>query len=203
MKNIKILFFASLILGLAFIAGSCNNAEKAPMKAKLIPLEDFFKNPEKSSYQISPDGKYFSFKAPYESRLNIFIQERGKDEAVRLTSETDRDISGYFWPNNEQILYLKDDGGNENFKLYGVNIDGTNPVCFTDFEDVRTTIIDDLPDIPGEVIISGEGVREYTVPAIDNKRIQRVAAEIVAETAVLLFSREGVAAVFESHLFFR
>ncbi|MCB0805366.1 MAG: S9 family peptidase [Bacteroidales bacterium] len=153
MKTTRILFFASLLLGLSLFLGSCNNAEKPPMKAKLIPLEDFFKNPEKSSYQISPDGKYFSYKAPYESRMNIFVQERGTDQATRLTSETDRDISSYFWPNNEQILYLKDDGGNENFKLYGVNIDGSNPICFTDFEDVRTTIIDDLPDIPGEVII--------------------------------------------------
>ncbi len=153
MKQRKILFFASLILGVALLAGSCNNAEKQPMKAKLIPLEDFFKNPEKTSYQISPDGSYFSFKAPYENRMNIFIQKRGSDEATRLTSETDRDISGYFWPNNEQILYLKDNGGDENYKLYGVNIDGTNPVCFTDFDGVRTTIIDDLPDIPGEVII--------------------------------------------------
>ena len=44
-------------MGLALILGGCNNAEKAPMKAKQIPLEDFFKNPEKTSYRISPDGK--------------------------------------------------------------------------------------------------------------------------------------------------
>ncbi len=111
------------------------------MKAKQIPLEDFFKNPEKTGYQISPDGKFYSYMAPYESRLNVFVQERDAKEAIRITSETDRDIAGYFWPNNAQILYLKDDGGNENYKLYGVNIDGSNPVCFTDFEDVRTQII--------------------------------------------------------------
>ncbi|MCB0823039.1 MAG: S9 family peptidase [Bacteroidales bacterium] len=153
MKHKNLILFISLFIGAAMMLGGCNNAEKAPMKAKQIALEDFFKNPEKTSYQISPDGKYYSFKAPYENRMNIFIQERGTDEAVRLTSETDRDISGYFWPNNEQILYLKDNGGDENYKLYGVNIDGTNPVCFTDFDDVRTQIIDDLEEIPNEVII--------------------------------------------------
>ncbi len=130
-----------------------SDSDKEMMKSELIPLEDFFKNPEKSSYQISPNGEYYSYMAPYESRMNIFIQKRGSDDATRLTSETDRDIAGYFWPNNDQILYVKDDGGNENYKLFGVNIDGTNPVCFTDFEDVRTQIIDDLPDIPNEVII--------------------------------------------------
>ncbi len=153
MKTTNVIRLASLMIGLALLAGSCTNTPKPPMKAKLIPLEDFFKNPEKSRYQISPDGKYFSFMAPYESRMNVFVQERGKTEATRLTSETDRDIAGYFWPNNEQILYLKDNGGDENYKLYGVNIDGSNLVCFTDFEGVRTQVIDDLTDIDDEVII--------------------------------------------------
>jgi dipeptidyl aminopeptidase/acylaminoacyl peptidase len=153
MKTTNLIRLASLMIGLALLAGSCTNAPKPPMKAKLIPLENFFKNPEKSRYQISPDGKYFSYMAPYESRMNVFVQERGKTEATQLTSETDRDISGYFWPNNEQILYLKDNGGDENFKLYGVNIDGSNLKCYTDFENVRTQVIDDLEDIDEEVII--------------------------------------------------
>ncbi|MFH2096268.1 MAG: S9 family peptidase, partial [Bacteroidota bacterium] len=33
----------------------------------VVPLEDFFRNPEKSGYQISPDGTYLSYLAPYES----------------------------------------------------------------------------------------------------------------------------------------
>ena len=153
MKKVNLLMMTSILFSLALLIGSCTNTGKAPMKAKLIPLEDFFKNPEKTGYQISPDGKYYSYLAPYENRLNVFVQERGKEEAVQITHETDRDIAGYFWPNNEQILYLKDDGGDENYKLYGVNIDGSNLVCFTDFEDVRTQIIDELEDIPDELII--------------------------------------------------
>lgn len=151
MKNhfrsaIMIIFAGSLLMS------SCMN-EKTVMKAEQIPLEDFFRNPEKTAYQISPNGEYFSYKAPYESRMNIFAKKRGSDEAVRLTSETDRDIAGYFWPNNDQILYIKDDGGNENWKLYGVNIDGTGLICYTDYENVRTEILEDLPEIPDQVII--------------------------------------------------
>jgi len=161
MKKINFTIITSLLIGIALLAGSCQ-METKPEKARLIPLEDFFKNPEKTRYQISPDGKYYSYMAPYENRLNVFVQERGKEESIRLTSETDRDIAGYFWPNNEQILFVKDDGGNENYKLYGVNIDGSDLVCFTDFEDVRTQIIDDLEDIEDEVII-GMNKRNPTV----------------------------------------
>ncbi len=118
-----------------------------------IPLEDFFKNPEKTGFQISPDGKYYSYTAPYEDRMNIFVQKIGSKKATRLTSETDRSISGYFWANNNRILYLKDNGGDENFALYGVDKNGKNSKCLTCFENVRTQILDDLEDIPDEVIV--------------------------------------------------
>lgn len=142
-----------MMIGIILLSAACTNTQKKPMAAKQLPLEDFFKNPEQTSYQISPDGDYYSFMAPYENRMNVFVQKRGSDEVIQLTEETDRDIAGYFWPNNERILYLKDSGGDENFKLYGVNIDGTNPLEYTELEGVRTQIIDDLPDIPNEVII--------------------------------------------------
>ena len=138
------------VLGIGMFLGGC---KEKPMQAKQIPLEDFFKNPEKSRYRISPDGKYYSYMAPYENRMNIFVQEVGSDDAIRLTSETDRDISNYFWKNPTRILFMKDTGGDENFRLYGVNVNGTNLVCFTDFPEVRTEIIDDLENVPTEVII--------------------------------------------------
>ncbi len=152
MKKNSLLIATAIYMSIAFSLIS-NPITAQSMDKKQIPLEDFFKNPEKTSYQISPDGNFFSYRAPFENRMNVFVQKRGEEKATRLTSETDRDIAGYFWPNNEQILYLKDDGGNENFKLYGVNIDGSNVKCFTDFENVRTDIIEDLPEVPDEVII--------------------------------------------------
>lgn len=141
------------MIGIFLLAANFISIAQKTMTAKQIPLEDFFKNPEKNSYQISPDGKYYSFMAPYENRMNIFVQKRGSDDVIQLTKETDRSVSGYFWPNSERILYLKDTGGDENFKLYGINIDNTNPIAYTEFDGVRTQIIDELPDIQNEVII--------------------------------------------------
>lgn len=116
-------------------------------------VEDFFKNPEQSSFKISPEGDYFSYMAPYENRMNIFIQKIGDEEVTRITSETERDISGYFWGNNDRLLYIKDQGGDENFKLYAVNKDGNEEKDLTPFENVRIQIIDDLREIEDEVII--------------------------------------------------
>jgi dipeptidyl aminopeptidase/acylaminoacyl peptidase len=152
MRRLYLLLIALAIVGLN--ACNCDHEKDSKIvKAKQIPLEDFFKNPEKSGYQISPNGTYYSYTAPYEKRMNIFIQKRGETESVRLTSETDRDIAGYFWPNDEQVVYLKDTGGDENYRLYVANIDGSNNVCLTDFEGVRTQIIDDLPEQKDFMII--------------------------------------------------
>ncbi len=137
--------------GAAFTLGSCGPKKEAA--AKLIPMEDFFRNPEKTAYQISPDGKYYSYLAPYETRMNIFVQEIGKENVIQLTSDTARDIMGYFWANNERIVYLRDIGGDENYKLFAINADGSNPVALTDFPGVRTQIIDDLPEIEDEMIV--------------------------------------------------
>ena len=91
MRTTKLLclLMGGLIISSIFLGG-CK--PKKPMQARQIPLEDFFKNPEKARYQISPDGKYFSYMAPVEKRMNIFVQEIGKEKAVQLTSEKDREI---------------------------------------------------------------------------------------------------------------
>lgn len=171
-KNFLFLMVAAL-MATTLLLTSCksNKVEKAP----LIPLKDFFKNPERTAYKISPDGNFYSYLAPFESRMNIFVQEIGSDSAVRLTGETDRDIAGYFWANNSRLLYLKDSGGDENFKLYGVNTDDTQQICFTDFPGVRTQIIDDLEDIPEYVII---GLNKRNPQVFDAYRLNIVTGEM-------------------------
>ena len=171
-KNFLYLMVAAF-MATTLLLTSCksNKVEKAP----LIPLKDFFKNPERTAYKISPDGNFYSYLAPFESRMNIFVQEIGSDSAIRLTGETDRDIAGYFWANNSRLLYLKDSGGDENFKLYGVNTDGTQQICFTDFPGVRTQIIDDLEDIPEYVII---GLNKRNPQVFDAYRLNIVTGEM-------------------------
>jgi dipeptidyl aminopeptidase/acylaminoacyl peptidase len=138
---------AFLLFSIAFLATAI------AIEAREIPMRDFFKNPEKTGYQISPDGKHLSYLGPYEGRLNIFVMETGAKDAKRITSDKDRDNSNYFWKNNKRILYVKDNGGDENYKIYGIDIDGKNKKCLTDFDKVRTGIIDILEDNDDEILI--------------------------------------------------
>ena len=37
------------------------------------PVEDFFRIPDRTNYQISPDGTRYAYLAPYKRRKNIFV----------------------------------------------------------------------------------------------------------------------------------
>ena len=91
----------------------------------IIPLEDFFKNPEKSSFQLSPNGKYISYMKPWvdgNRRMNIFVKNMLTNKETRLTSETDRSIYGYFWLSGDRLAYVKDQGGDENIHIFDWDI---------------------------------------------------------------------------------
>ena len=118
-----------------------------------IPLKDFFKNPESTAYQLSPDGKHFAFLAPYQKRMNIHVKPVDSDEIIRITSVEDRDIGGFVWVNNTRLIYVRDFGGDENFHILASSIDGTNDVDLTPFDGVRAQVIDDLEDDENHVIV--------------------------------------------------
>lgn len=119
----------------------------------MLTLEDYFRNAQQTAYQLSPDGRHISFLAPYMDRMNIFVQPIDASHSQRLTSETERSIAGYFWKGNDRIFFIKDDGGDENYHLFSIATDGSDPKCYTPFPGVRASIIDDLEDNPDEMII--------------------------------------------------
>ena len=109
----------------------------------LIPVKDFFRNPDKVAYALSPNGEYLASLQPWEKRLNVFVEKIGSGQpATRVTSAKARDISGYTWKGDNRIVYVQDTGGDENFRLYAVGVDGSNPKDLTPFEKVRAMIID-------------------------------------------------------------
>jgi len=121
-----------------------------------IPMEDFFRNPEKSSFNISPNGLLIAYMKPWEEgnrMMNIYVKSMDSNKEIRITDADQRSIYGFFWISDNRIAYIQDKGGDENFRIYAVNIDGTNEVNLTPFDNVRSQIIDDLEDNPDFMIV--------------------------------------------------
>ena len=140
----------SLLVVLFIFIFGCAPKEQMP---RLIPMEDFFKNPESTGYDLSPDGEHLAFLKPWLNRLNVHVQKIGEEEVTRITSATERDIAGYIWANNERIAYVQDTAGDENFRVYAVDIDGSDSKELTPFEKVRASIIDELENDSEHMLI--------------------------------------------------
>jgi dipeptidyl aminopeptidase/acylaminoacyl peptidase len=165
----KILFVAcSAIL---VLAGCKSTPEEKEGPAPVIDMKTFFKNGEKSTFRISPDGNYFSYRADYNGKMNVFVQKATDTFATRVTNDTLRSIGGYFWKGS-RIVYIQDIGGDENFQLFSVKPDGSDKKALTPFPGIRTDIIDALVEIPGkekELIVGiNKRVKEYFDPYLIN-----------------------------------
>jgi len=120
---------------------------------KLIPREVLFGNPDRSSVRISPDGTRLTYLAPYENVLNVWVQTIGADNARAITKSKDRPIRRYFWAkNSEQIIYSQDKGGDENFRLYAVNLDDGKEIELTPFDNVQARVVETDRNFPDEIL---------------------------------------------------
>lgn len=120
---------------------------------RLIPLRDFFRNPDQTAFTLSPDGGTLAFLAPWEGRLNVHVRDLATGDERRLTGDRDRDIHAYTWAADGRILYFQDQGGDENHQAFAVDVDGSNPLPLTPFEGVKTDLVDDLRDDPDHVLL--------------------------------------------------
>jgi dipeptidyl aminopeptidase/acylaminoacyl peptidase len=118
-----------------------------------IPLEDFFRKPDKVQVRVSPGGGFLAWLEPWERRLNLHVRDLRSGETRRVTAAAERDLGGYAWVNDERLVYVQDKGGDENFRLYAVGRDGSNPLDLTPYDGVKCDIVDDLEEIDNEILI--------------------------------------------------
>jgi dipeptidyl aminopeptidase/acylaminoacyl peptidase len=91
----------------------------------LIPREILFGNPDRAAARLSPDGARLSYLAPVNGVLNVWVAPADRLEAARpVTHDTRRGIRIYFWAyTSRHLLYLQDQDGDENWKVYAVDLD--------------------------------------------------------------------------------
>ena len=90
----------------------------------IISREVLFGNPNKASPRISPDGHKLSFLAPVGGALNVWVGPIDRPAMAKpVTNDTGRGIRSYFWAHtNQHILYLQDVGGDDNWRLFSIDL---------------------------------------------------------------------------------
>ncbi|HJZ27894.1 MAG TPA: hypothetical protein VJ370_16570, partial [Streptosporangiaceae bacterium] len=125
----------------------------------LIPRNVLFGNPERISPHISPDGTRLAWIAPDNGVLNVWVAPIGPsgvdwDAARVVTDDTDRGIRAYTWARDDRhLLYVQDTGGDENWRLYDVDLDTMAKRDLTPFEGIQARIIATRKSHRDEVLV--------------------------------------------------
>ena len=84
---------------------------------------------------------------------HVYVKNTKTGEVKRAIEEKEELIRGYGWANEQKLFYVKDKGGDENYHLFTVNIDGTSNKELTPFEGVKVEIAELLKDDKDHMII--------------------------------------------------
>jgi dipeptidyl aminopeptidase/acylaminoacyl peptidase len=151
---------------------------------ELIPLPVLFGNPERVSPRLSPDGSQLAWIAPHDDVLNVWVAPIGSDgvgwdDAAVVTDDTDRGIRQFAWAHDgRHLLYVQDAAGDENWRLYDVDLPTMQRRDLTPFEGVQTQLIGLERSRPDEVLL---GLNRANPQLHDVYRLRLSTGDLVKE----------------------
>ena len=125
----------------------------------LIPREVLFGNPQRVSPRLSPDGECLAYLAPREGVLNVWVgpvgSQVGGSDFEPVTEDRKRGIRTYFWAEDgRHVVYLQDEGGDENWRIHTVDPFTKEDRDLTPFEGVQAQIVDTARRFPDTLLVA-------------------------------------------------
>jgi len=121
-----------------------------------IPRDVLFGNPDKSIVRLSPDGTKMSYLAPVDGVMNVWVGPSDDPSAASpVTNDTYRGIPSYGWTYaGDRILYPQDQAGDENWRIYSVDLNTGETIDLTPIEGVQARVQAFSPNFPDEAIVA-------------------------------------------------
>lgn len=129
----------------------------------LIPVEDFFRPPTRAAATLSPDGTKLAFLAPWQHRLNVWIEDLHTSDVPAeprcVTADANRSIFHYEWTDDPRwMIYLQDTNGDENWHVVRVDLDDAEAAAV------------DLTPFPGVMALPVREVKDGKTAVMVNNR---------------------------------
>lgn len=118
-----------------------------------IPLETLFADAEMRAVQLSPNGRYLTFLAPRDQRMNLAILDRETKKLTWLTHMTRESVIYYTWAKPDRILFSQQLEGRESYGIYAIDPDGKNLTIIRQLNQVDANDIERIgEDLPRDFI---------------------------------------------------
>ena len=148
----------------------------------LIPRSVLFSDPDYTHVKLSHDGQQMSYLRPHLGVLNIWVgNPQNKESMHPITEKKDRGIDDYFWAyDNKHIIYFDDDQGNEDWRIYQVDVKTGKTTILASFKQVQARLISSSENFPDEILI-GLNQRRKDLHDIYRLNIQTGKMDLVYE----------------------
>ena len=109
----------------------------------LIPRDVLFGNPERAGAAISPDGTRIGFLAPVDGVMNVWVGPLDDPSAAEpVTNDRGHGVSVFVFAHDDRtLLYLRDTDGDENWRLYTLDLHTGESMLRTPGEGVTAAVL--------------------------------------------------------------
>jgi dienelactone hydrolase len=105
----------------------------------VIPLETLFAEADMASVAISPTGRYLTWLAPKNQRINLAIMDRETKQVRWITNMKEESVTAYQWVKKDRILFAQQWAGREEYGMFACDPDGGNLIVINPLERVEAT----------------------------------------------------------------
>ena len=149
-----------LAAGIAVGVSSCGRpGARAPVPPPAAPpmisRADLFGDPVRAGAELSPRGDKIAFLAPRDGVQNVWVMSvDNPNQAQPVTADASRGVRYYAWTQDGgSILYIQDDQGDENWRLYVVDAATGQNRALTP-AGARALVLGISPTDPGGVVVA-------------------------------------------------
>ena len=151
-----LLWGAALLVGFAGSTLGTGSAVRSRELPPLIPREVLFGNPQITSVNLSPDGRWISYLAPHQGVLNLWVRDLdGQAPARVITQQRDRpQMPGYWTADGRFLISFRDGDGDENTVLVRIDPRTGETQDLTPVQGVKAVWIGADRDAPNELLVA-------------------------------------------------
>lgn len=113
-----------LVLPLALFAGCATHDAEHAQAPKSYSIDQFLESSAIGGGYFNGDGSRLLFHSNEDGIFNLYSVDTSTRDIVKLTDSADNTFALAYFPNDDRVLFRRDNGGDEIFKLYVLDEQG-------------------------------------------------------------------------------